>query len=46
MVVGMREIVRDALVILVLLLLGLAALAVFGDDTSTLPFAYEGHDPR
>jgi hypothetical protein len=42
----MREVVRNALVMLVLLLLGLTVLALWGDDPRTLPFAYEGHDPR
>lgn len=46
MVLAMREILRNALVMLLLLLLGVAALAVFGDDPRRLPFAYEGHDPR
>jgi hypothetical protein len=39
-------ILRNALVILALLLLGLAALAWFGDDPRTLPYEYEGHAPR
>lgn len=43
---AMPEILRNALIILALLVLGLAALAWFGDDPRTLPYEYEGHDPR
>ncbi len=39
------RVLRDALLILALMLLVLAGLALFGDDARMLPFSYEGHDP-
>lgn len=42
----MREIVRNAILLLVLILSGMALLVWLGDDPSTLPFAYEGHGAR
>ncbi len=42
----MKQIVRNAAVILALLLLAIALLALWGDDPTLLPFEYEGHAPR